>query len=220
MLGEFAGRIDAWLLAEGIETAAELAAFARLGVPLAQGWLLAPPGPGWPGLLPGVGAALRTMAARALQVHQVAPLVEAVTPVPVGDPDSARTAVRAAARTLLRADSGRDVVVAVDDRGCPVELVRAGLRDGDRAGELAVVPVSLRVGASAPLVEVVTRAMTRVAARRFRPRGLRRRDRSAGRPGPGRADGVAAGRAVQRRTDRRRRGLRVSPGSAARSPRA
>ena len=40
MLGEFAGRIDAWLLAEGIETLAELAAFAQLGVPLAQGWLL------------------------------------------------------------------------------------------------------------------------------------------------------------------------------------
>jgi EAL domain-containing protein (putative c-di-GMP-specific phosphodiesterase class I) len=40
MLGEFAGRIDAWLLAEGIETPAELAAFAQLGVPLAQGWLL------------------------------------------------------------------------------------------------------------------------------------------------------------------------------------
>src|SRR6476646_849633 len=43
MLGEFAGRIDAWLLAEGIETAAELAAFAQLGVPLAQGWLLGRP---------------------------------------------------------------------------------------------------------------------------------------------------------------------------------
>ena len=43
MLGEFAGRIDAWLLAEGIETPAELAAFALLGVPLAQGWLLGRP---------------------------------------------------------------------------------------------------------------------------------------------------------------------------------
>src|SRR3954451_9213056 len=47
MLGEVARRIDAWLLAEGIETTAELAAFARLGVPLAQGWLLGLPSPGF-----------------------------------------------------------------------------------------------------------------------------------------------------------------------------
>jgi EAL domain-containing protein (putative c-di-GMP-specific phosphodiesterase class I) len=52
MLGEFAGRIDAWLLAEGIETQAELAAFALLGVPLAQGWLLGRPSPGFAPLAP------------------------------------------------------------------------------------------------------------------------------------------------------------------------
>jgi EAL domain-containing protein (putative c-di-GMP-specific phosphodiesterase class I) len=45
MLGEFAGRIDAPLLAEGIETRAELAASAQLGVPRAQGWLLGRPSP-------------------------------------------------------------------------------------------------------------------------------------------------------------------------------
>ena len=53
MLGEFAGRIDAWLLAEGIETPAELAAFAQLGVPLAQGWLLGRPAPGFAPLAAG-----------------------------------------------------------------------------------------------------------------------------------------------------------------------
>jgi EAL domain-containing protein (putative c-di-GMP-specific phosphodiesterase class I) len=47
MVGEFAGRIDAWLLAEGMETAAELAAFMRLGVPLGQGWVLGRPSPGF-----------------------------------------------------------------------------------------------------------------------------------------------------------------------------
>lgn len=35
MVGEFAGRLDAWLLAEGVETTAELAALVRFGVPLA-----------------------------------------------------------------------------------------------------------------------------------------------------------------------------------------
>jgi hypothetical protein len=46
---------------------------------------------------------------------------------------------------------------------------RAGLRDDDREGALQIVPLSLRVRPAASLVEVVTRAMTRVAARRFDP---------------------------------------------------
>lgn len=45
LLGEFAGRMDAWLLAEGVETWAELEAFLRLKVPLAQGFLLGRPAP-------------------------------------------------------------------------------------------------------------------------------------------------------------------------------
>ena len=40
MFGSFANRFDAWVLAEGVETAAELATLRRIGVPLAQGFLL------------------------------------------------------------------------------------------------------------------------------------------------------------------------------------
>jgi EAL domain-containing protein (putative c-di-GMP-specific phosphodiesterase class I) len=47
LLGEFGGRIDAWLLAEGVETWGEVEAFVRLCVPLAQGWLLGRPAPPW-----------------------------------------------------------------------------------------------------------------------------------------------------------------------------
>ena len=43
MLGALAGRLDAWLLAEGIEREAELETLVGLGVPLAQGYLLARP---------------------------------------------------------------------------------------------------------------------------------------------------------------------------------
>src|SRR3954466_10876650 len=64
MLGEFAGRIDAWLLAEGIETAAELAAFAQLGVPLAQGWLLGRPTKDFVPLSPETTEVVRTHVAR------------------------------------------------------------------------------------------------------------------------------------------------------------
>jgi len=38
MFGNFANRIDAWMLAEGIETAGEARRLVDLGVPLAQGW--------------------------------------------------------------------------------------------------------------------------------------------------------------------------------------
>jgi EAL domain-containing protein (putative c-di-GMP-specific phosphodiesterase class I) len=165
LLGSYAGRLDAWLLVEGIERPEELEAFVRLGVPLAQGFLLAKPGPGWAPLAPEVAAVLRALAARASQVNQVAPLVEAVAAVPVGDPGTVLAAVRA----VLAEDPGRDVVVVVDDRGCPVHLVRPALRSGDGEHELTVVPLSLRVRPSAALVEVATRAMTRVVARRFDP---------------------------------------------------
>ncbi|MGY1748892.1 EAL domain-containing protein [Modestobacter sp. SYSU DS0511] len=59
LLGTYAGRLDAWLLVEGIERPEELAAFVRLGVPLAQGYLLARPAPGWSQVDPGVAELLR-----------------------------------------------------------------------------------------------------------------------------------------------------------------
>jgi EAL domain-containing protein (putative c-di-GMP-specific phosphodiesterase class I) len=42
-LGHFAARLDAWLVAEGVETELELHRLAGLGVPLAQGWHLGRP---------------------------------------------------------------------------------------------------------------------------------------------------------------------------------
>ncbi|WP_049831224.1 EAL domain-containing protein [Arthrobacter sp. RIT-PI-e] len=47
MLGIFANRVDAWILAEGIERVEELDTLAALGVPLLQGYLLGRPGPPW-----------------------------------------------------------------------------------------------------------------------------------------------------------------------------
>ena len=43
MLGAMADRIDAWVLAEGVERASELDVLMRMGVPLVQGYLLARP---------------------------------------------------------------------------------------------------------------------------------------------------------------------------------
>jgi diguanylate cyclase (GGDEF)-like protein len=53
MLG-YAERTGGALVAEGVETAEELRALEELGVPLAQGYLFARPGPPWAGL-PGPG---------------------------------------------------------------------------------------------------------------------------------------------------------------------
>jgi EAL domain-containing protein (putative c-di-GMP-specific phosphodiesterase class I) len=42
-LGVFADQLDAWLLAEGVETPGQLRVLQGLGVPLAQGWLVGTP---------------------------------------------------------------------------------------------------------------------------------------------------------------------------------
>ena len=47
MFDSFANRFDAWVLAEGVETPGELATLRRLGIPLAQGYLLARPAAAW-----------------------------------------------------------------------------------------------------------------------------------------------------------------------------
>lgn len=76
MFGQFAGRVDAWLLAEGVETVAELAALTRLNVPLAQGYYLGRPASNW-GVLPSeVRQILLRSAAVADQRHTVEPFVE------------------------------------------------------------------------------------------------------------------------------------------------
>lgn len=75
MLGVFAGRIDAWVLAEGIETQAELDRVVEIGVPLAQGYHLARPAPPWTSLPTGTAASL---ASAALHLELLRPLVRTV----------------------------------------------------------------------------------------------------------------------------------------------
>jgi hypothetical protein len=53
MLGSLAGRLDAWVVAEGIETARQLEALVGLGVPLLQGYYLARPAEPWTGTARG-----------------------------------------------------------------------------------------------------------------------------------------------------------------------
>jgi len=148
MLGEFAGRIDAWLLAEGIETAAELAAFAQLGVPLAQGWLLGRPSPGFAPLSQEATELVRAQVARARLTDSVAGLLR---PVRQHGPDEELPAV--------------PPVVLLGSQGEPVGLL---LHD-PRTDEVYEAPVSLRVHPTTDVTETLQRALTRPPAVRFDP---------------------------------------------------
>ncbi|MGY1821979.1 EAL domain-containing protein [Geodermatophilus sp. SYSU D00079] len=148
MLGEFAGRIDAWLLAEGIETAGELAALARLGVPLAQGWLLGRPSPDFAPLTPEVTRLVRAQVARARLTESVASLLRPVRQVAADE-----------------ALPGVPPAVLVGPLGEPVGLLLAC----SRTSEVYTAPVSLRVQPSADTTETLQRALTRPSAQRFDP---------------------------------------------------
>jgi EAL domain-containing protein (putative c-di-GMP-specific phosphodiesterase class I) len=153
LLGEFAGRIDAWLLAEGIEAWGEVEALLRLGVPLGQGWLLGHPGPAWPRLDPGTAAPLRFRSAKARLVEHVASLVEEV-PVE-GGPSGG---------VVPEDQSG----LRVDSAGRPVALLLPRRRGDDEPGH-RIAPVSLRVPALAGVREVARRAAARPEHSRFDP---------------------------------------------------
>ena len=147
MLGEFAGRIDAWLLAEGLETPGELAAFARLGVPLAQGWLLARPAPTFEQLTPEVTALVHAQVSRARRTDCVTSLLRPVRQVETADAP------------------GIPPAVLVGPHGEPVGLLLAD----PRTAEVFTAPVSLRVHPTADIRETLQRALTRPAAQRFDP---------------------------------------------------
>ena len=148
MLGEFAGRIDAWLLAEGIETAAELAAFAQLGVPLAQGWLLGRPSPGFAPLAPEATRLVRAQVARARLTDSVASLLRPVRQCALGDDVP-----------------GVPPVVLLGPQGEPAALLLAD----PRTAEVYTAPVSLRVHPTTDITETLQRALTRPPAQRFDP---------------------------------------------------
>jgi hypothetical protein len=148
MVGEFAGRIDAWLLAEGIETRGELAAFCRLGVPLAQGWLLGRPAAGFAPLAPDVAALVRGHTARARTASTVASLLR-----PVRQCD------------VTEASPGVPPVVLVGPHGEPLALRLAD----PRTGLAHTAPVSLRAHPTDDVAATLQRALTRSPAQRFDP---------------------------------------------------
>ena len=157
LLGSYAGRLGAVLVAEGVERPEELEALAKLGTPLAQGWLFERPSPGWTSLAPGQGAAMRELARADDRRERVGSLLER-TPV-VHHDDIPRAMAHFASDAALR------LVVVVDDHSRAVCL----LQRPEDAGAPQVLDVSLRATVEEELVEVARRAMTRPERTRFDP---------------------------------------------------
>jgi len=151
MLGVFASRVDAWILAEGIELDEELDVLVGLGVPLAQGYLLGRPQAAFAGLALEVAGRVQRSAQ-----HQPAsglrPLLEPARAE--RDADVARAALSA---------SEDDLVVLVDEHHQPVATV--GLDGLTRA----VRDTGMRVNIDTDPVDLAQRAIVRERPSRFHP---------------------------------------------------
>ncbi len=141
LVGHFASRIDAWVVAEGIERVEELAELARLGVPLGQGFLLNRPAPEFRPLPREIGELIRRLAVRRERGLAAEALMEVADAVREGSP----------------LERGRAAVI-VDEWGRPVRVW-----DGEREGP------AMRISPVSPVAEAAQRAMVRAPGERFLP---------------------------------------------------
>ncbi len=155
MLGALASRIDAWVIAEGIERPGELEALLDLGIPLAQGYHLSRPGPAMGALRPELFASLIEMQRCREAGVGVAGLIETVPTARADQPNTHGEALLAEPRVMT--------VVLVDELDRPVGLVR---RDGYGGRNRRPVLV---VGVDEPPADLLRRALVREAWLRFDP---------------------------------------------------
>lgn len=151
VIGQLAGQLDAWILAEGVSTTAELRALAGLGVPLAQGPLIGEAREFWPAVEVSATAALPTVTGTGDGVLRSL-LQQAYT-----------TRDAMAATSVLPETSGFDIVVVVDEYQRPTSLLERGLSLTWEASDV------LTVNVDTPVADAVGRAMVRPRATRFAP---------------------------------------------------
>ena len=149
-LGAFAGELDAWVVAEGIETATELGVLSDLKLPLAQGFLLGRPAADMLPLNPALQRIIRERASR--DGHGVGALMQMVTSVGPDEPSEAGSGHGPTA----------EVAVRVDEYGRPVHLL---VKRGDRIEQAPV----LSTDPGTPARELALRAMARDSGMRFLP---------------------------------------------------
>ena len=157
-LSELAARIDAWVVAEGIERLEELDTLIRMRVPLGQGYAFGRPGPGMAELEAELAGRIRTRYQPAARDRDVASLIEAVPTLP--EPVSNR-----ALGVLFDRRPGPDYIALVDGQGRPSGIVRRE----DFARREGPVRSLMLVTRDMSLAAVSRRAMSRPAPRRFDP---------------------------------------------------
>ena len=152
MLGTFAGRVDAWILAEGVERVEELDALVSLGVPLVQGYYLARPAPSWAGI--DLDLAHR-LASKPPVTHKS--VIRDVL-------ESATTATTAAlAAEAFAGNPALQSVVLIGEHFRPISVL------DPVAASLGMVSPGMRVNLDTALSEALARSMTRPASSRFEP---------------------------------------------------
>jgi EAL domain-containing protein (putative c-di-GMP-specific phosphodiesterase class I) len=154
IIGQLASQLDAWILAEGVSSLAELQALASLAVPLAQGPFIGEALPSWPEIDLSVRTSLPTAPAATADSDGV--LRALLQP--------AYTATDAAgAAAVLPETTGFDVLVVIDEHRRPTSI---HVQDGSAGWNAFEV---LAVNVDTPVADVVTRAMARPRANRFTP---------------------------------------------------
>lgn len=144
MVGTLADRLDAWLLAEGIETWAEAEVLARMGIPLGQGYFLARPARPWAGLDPATALKLMSVS-RESDSSTLRYLLQSCATVSVHDPD-------------VGAPDGSGPFVVLDVHSRPVAL-------RDQAGVTTALFEDIKVNLDTPIAQAARRALTRANGR-------------------------------------------------------
>lgn len=152
MLGMFANRADAWILAEGVERVEELDALVSLGVPLVQGYYLARPAQPW--------ASIDLDLAHRLMVQR--PRLHRTTVRDVLETATTATSVRQASAAFAQ-HHGLQCVVLLGEHLRPITALTA------EAASLGLASQGMRVNLDTPLNEALARSMTREDSHRFEP---------------------------------------------------
>lgn len=156
-LCRFATRVDAWVVAEGIETTEQLDALAGLGVPLGQGFALGRPVAAMGELDRDVARRMRRRSLGGSDTERLAGLGEAALVVPAQDGTTAVTGAFAA-------DPEADYVVVLGSGGRPCGVVD---RTGHDHGAVPLPPLCL--DGVTPVADAARRAMARPLESRFAP---------------------------------------------------
>jgi EAL domain-containing protein (putative c-di-GMP-specific phosphodiesterase class I) len=154
MIGRAAGRLDAWIIAEGIENLAELEELMQLGVPLGQGFYLGRPNPEMQPLAPQPASDILSRNQR----HQTpAGLLRHVQYCPVEQTSES-------AATLLLGDLALENVVVTDKWHRPAIILERHPTSGVRH-----ISDVMKIQVASDPAEILHRALTRPFHKRFDP---------------------------------------------------